>query len=168
MVWGSDGSGNAGWFSLTQAYFDIRSSYIMAKTADQPNVTTSFADVTECQYTVPENMNLRFRFFVPFTLSGILSGYKFQVVGPTSPTSAVLMQSVNSGASLAVINGGVFLSLTNVLNGALAVAGQHIYVAEGIILNGANPGVLKLQFAENVLSGTVTVNAGATLVIFPQ
>lgn len=126
-----------------------RSVYPQRKTADEAvTSSTTLQDDDELQFYVPANGKYHYRFHVPVNLSGIVSGYKFQVVLPTGVSEVVQTEKVFNGIAATLVAVKVEASVT-VLSGALASAGDHVLEIEGAVVNGSTADYMKLQFAQN-------------------
>lgn len=111
-------------------------------------VTSSIVlvDATLLAITLAANAIAHLRFVASFS-TGATGGCRFQVVTPAAVTS--FMQSVrlfNTGAGTIIPS--VLVASTAVAN-ALANAGNHQIEIDIDIVNGANAGDVKLQFAQN-------------------
>ena len=96
---------------------------------------------------------------VQFNLAGIVSGYKFGVSTPGSPTNSMYnIETISSALAF------VGLGLSAQVAGALATTGLHMVRFHGVIENGANAGNLALHFAQNTSDGSaITVKRGSWL-----
>lgn len=128
--------------------------------ADQ-SVTSStvLVDITNLIAKLESNRAYAFHAEMQFSLAGAVSGFKFGVAGPASPTNFLYqIEALSSGLVVA----GMGLGAT--VAGALAVTGSHMARISGLIENGANAGNLSIQFAQNVSNGSaITILRGAWL-----
>lgn len=126
------------------------------KAADQiKNSDTTLADDAELQFPVAANTTYAFRLNV-FYGSASVPDFKFQIVGPASPTLAQFAYTAMRGdGALVTAQAQAFAAAQVLAHGALFAGWLAI---EGIIQNGANAGTVALQWAQN------TSNAGATAI----
>jgi hypothetical protein len=111
------------------------------------------------------NKKYKVNVLAPFSLAGVLSGYKFQLSGPASPTNIIGVSSVLSNL-LAVVATQLDSSFSSAFAGALATASTHYYKWDGVIENGSNAGALTVQFAQNTSdSSAITLLRGGYLAI---
>jgi hypothetical protein len=129
--------------------------------------STTFADATGVTIALEANKVYRFLVHVPFNLAGIISGYKFQLLGPTSPTNYIASTKLLNTVAGTLLGATVQTALGTAVNGGLATSGNHVFEVSGVIENGANAGSLKLQFAQNVSDGSaITIKRGAFIQVF--
>jgi len=128
---------------------------------------TTLAAVTGLSVPLAANQRVAFRAVLPFALAGIVSGYKFAVSGPSSPTNVIYRASVENGVTGALALTIIGTALGALLSGGLTSIGNHVAVLEGCIENGANAGNLIVQAAQNVSDGSaLTVMRGGTLAVW--
>jgi len=95
---------------------------------------------------------------VQFNLAGIVSGQKFGVLTPASPTNALYTIEVLNGTGFSI----VAIGLSAAVASALATTGLHAARLHGVIENGANAGNLAIQFAQNTSDGSaITAKRGS-------
>lgn len=129
--------------------------------------STVLTDATGLSVILEPNKKYRFYLNASFNLAGILSGYKFQIVTPTSPTNYLANIQILNGVLGTLLNAVVHTAGSTVINAALATTGNHMLKITGMIENGANAGTLKLQFAQNVSdSSAITLKRGSYLEVF--
>lgn len=136
------------------------------KTADQSlNSSTTLTNDNDLLQAIAANEVWRFRFFVPFNLAGVASGFKFGVNGPTAPTNLRYSMKVVNGVGGTLVTAASKSAFASALAAALATSGDHFAEIEGAMENGANAGTLQLQFAQNTSdAGAITVQRGAFLI----
>lgn len=132
---------------------------VRASLAADQVVTASVTPVTITGFTLPivAGQKYHFRASVPFSV-GASGGCRFFINGPAAPTSFVNAEIVFDTDTPAVIS-SVVTAPTAFAN-ALAVAGAHLYQAEGEFVASAAGNVV-LQFACNSAAGAITALAGA-------
>jgi hypothetical protein len=151
------GTGNTGWSP-------VRVGKAAVKSADQSvTSSTTLVDATDLSAAVLANKTYRIRGVIFFATAASVSGVKFGVNGPTSPTSVFLGSNIMTGA-----NGvsSVVATAYNVAihsgSGATIGTGARYWYLDGILINGANAGTLQIQFAQATSdAGAVTVNRGS-------
>lgn len=140
--------------------------YPIRKTADQSvTSSTTLADDTILQFPVLASHNYQFRCVAPFALAGALSGFKLQISVPSSPTSYLCYAEVVNAVTGAIALTNIATSVST-LAGSLATMGDHMAMFEGVLENGVNAGVIKLQFAQNTSdSAAITIKRNAMLFV---
>jgi hypothetical protein len=129
--------------------------------------STTFADATGLTANLDPNKSYRFELNIVFNLVSIVSGYKFQLVGPASPPNVISVSKVFNGVLGTLLSATTQTSLSSSIAGALATAGLHVFTLEGLIENGANAGTLKLQFAQNTSdANAITLKRGSYLLLY--
>lgn len=129
--------------------------------------STALTDATGLSVNLEPNKKYRFYINASFNLAGILSGYKFQIVTPTSPTNYIANVQILNGVLGSLLNAVVHTAGSTVVSGGLATTGNHILKINGLIENGANAGSLKLQFAQNTSdSSAITLKRGSYIEVF--
>lgn len=131
----------------------VYSAYIpRAVNAFSVTSNTTLQNDGDLIHPVLANGNYQFYLWVNFNVAGILSGYKFQLNAPASPTSFQASSFVINGSTGAIANSSVLTTIASVAGG-LAAAGDHILIIEGLLANGNNSGNLQFQMAQNVSNG---------------
>lgn len=128
--------------------------------ADQAiSINTTLANITGLVFPVEANRAYGFMAEIQFNLAGIVSGFKFGVANPASPTNLVYtIEAISSGAIIAGIG------LTATLGAALATTGLHACHIRGVLENGANAGNLSMQSAQNTSDASaLTIKRGSFL-----
>jgi hypothetical protein len=119
--------------------------------------STGLTTITGFSAAMEANRAYGFDALVQFNLAGIVSGFKFGVSVPASPTNSMYNIEVLS-SGLAIVG----LGLSATVGAALAVTGLHIARFHGVIENGANAGNLAVQFAQNTSDGSaITAKRGS-------
>lgn len=78
---------------------------------------------------------------------GATGGCRFLVVSPAGSTVTIPYLVLNTVTPASI--GSVVTVANTAFANALAVAGTHILRANGLIVNGATPGQIQFQFAQN-------------------
>lgn len=127
--------------------------------ADQSIVSsTTLVNVTDFVQAVAANSIWGFQAIIQFNLAGVLSGFKFGLSTPTSPTNGFYTIEVLNGTGLSI----VALGLSATVSGALATTGLHVCRVSGMIENGSTAGNIAVQIAQNVSDGSaITVKRGS-------
>lgn len=97
---------------------------------------------------VDANTYYSFQYWVPFSLGGILSGYKFQFAVPSSNIFTASYTIYNQVTGTLLTSG--ILTTNIAISGALATVGTHLISIRGLIQTSATPGQFELQMAQNV------------------
>jgi len=119
--------------------------------------STGLVNITGMVAAVEANRAYGFLVEIQFNLAGIVSGFKFGVSAPASPTN--LAYTIDVTASGLTIVG---LGLSATIAAALATTGLHKVTMRGVLENGANAGSLVPQFAQNVSDGSaITIKRGS-------
>jgi hypothetical protein len=130
-------------------------------TAAYTNATTTFSTVTGLTFAASANHSYTMSCQVVFQGSATTAGPKFQVIGPTAPTTVLLAVDGGTGAAAYADAAVTAFSASNAVLGTLG-AGATNYVAHiGLsVINGVNAGTVALQAASNG-AGTLTIAAGS-------
>lgn len=109
---------------------------------------------------IAANETQKIRAWVPFTV-GATGGIKCELVTPggaSSPAVTVIFYNTVAPSVDITLDG-----INNPINDALADEGGHWALIEAIVTNGATPGNLDLQFAQNSAANATTILAGSTM-----
>ncbi len=128
------------------------------KTADEiVNGSTALQDDNHLFFTVGANETWSYRFVVQAN-SPVAAGIKFAVTAPSGATCQVAFIDQQTAASESGIGCG---TASTTMTGT---AGNEVYEIVGTIVNGANAGDVKLQWAQtNSVGSNTTVLAGSYL-----
>lgn len=125
--------------------------------------STTLATITGFSFTMEANRTYGFHANVQFNLGGIVSGVKFGVSTPASPTNALYTIEVLNGTGLSVAAVGLSAGVA----GALATTGLHTARLHGVIENGSTAGSLAMQFAQNTSDGSaITAKRGSWFTVW--
>lgn len=140
------------------------SDYGTLVAADQSiTSSTALANITAFVAAMEASRAYGFHAQVQFNLAGIVSGFKFGVATPASPTNAFYNIKVESSA-LAIVG----IGLSAQVAAALATTGLHMAEFSGVVENGVNAGNLSLQFSQNVSDGSaITIKRGSWMRFWP-
>lgn len=121
--------------------------------------STALVGINSLTFPVAANSSYMFSAFIPFALTAILGGCKFDVSAPAAPNSLTYsIKTVNSvGFSLAgaAVSGPLDTVLPNV--------GSHFCEIFGTLENGVNAGNLTIMFAQHASNANaITVKRGAS------
>lgn len=127
--------------------------------------STALVDVTGFTTPLAAGQKKKFRFYLPIDLDGTASGAKFRVIVPAGVTLFVQTNLlIDLVTATPVFFAGSTITVPADFGATLNVAGNHVAIIEGSVVNGVNAGVLKLQFAQNVSNGSAaTILAGASM-----
>lgn len=131
--------------------------------ADQ-SVTSSVTaiDSTNLTANVEANAVYDFELWVPFSLAGTASGYKFSLDAPVTPTNLLFDLRLFDGVTPALVR-ELFRTSFGGISGALAVIGTHLLTIKGMIET-SDAGHINLRFAQNTSdSSAITLKRGAFL-----
>lgn len=147
---------------------NVGESYIVVKSVGQAvTSSTTLVNDSVLNYGLEAGGIYHFKFYIPFNLAGILSGFKFAINGPVTPTMAnytIQVYNQTSGSLGGSITAGVLDTATGL---GLTAIGDHVAKAEGSIIVGAAGGSLVWRFAQNLSSGSaLTILPGATLQVW--
>ncbi len=123
------------------------------------NSSVALININNLSCPLEPNRSYAFSAELQFSLGGIVSGFKFGIAGPASPSNLIYqIEAVTSGLSIAGIG------FSTGLAAALALTGPHLAHISGLIENGANAGQLAIQFAQNVSNiSPITILRGSWL-----
>lgn len=142
----------------------VQKVLFVTKAADQ-SLDTSITPtaITSFSLDLLAGKTYKFRAYVPFSLAGVASGYRFQVTGPATPTIITYSMKAYNGVNGTLALMAVKTALSSELTGALAAIGTHCLEVDGTIkTDGA--GSLGIEFAQNVSdAGAIVVLKGAYL-----
>jgi len=147
------------------ATLQANAAIVVVQGADHP--VTNNTLVSSAYLTVPllANTSYQFEINAPFNVAGVVSGYKFQMLGPASPTFASVTQQATGGGALGVLALNI-VALGVSLAAGLLSSGDNVFVARGTIVNGANAGNLTLQFAQNTTNASaITLKRGGYMIV---
>lgn len=123
-------------------------------------LNTTLANITGLVHAIGANSKWGFQAVVQFNLAGILSGHKFDVAVPASPTNHGYNIDVLNGTGLSIAS----IGMSAAVGGALAQTGLHLARFSGVIENGANAGNLAIQAAQNASDASaLTIKRGSWL-----
>jgi hypothetical protein len=148
----------------------VVSSQVFTVAADQAlaNSTTPI-DITDLAMPIGPNVKFGIKAWIPFNLGAASGGFRFQLGGSISPNNILVSGVVYNCVSSTLAKAGLITSFGSPFAGALAAAGTHIAMFEGLIDNGANAGFLTIQFAQNASNASpITIKAGAALEVWGQ
>lgn len=108
------------------------------------------------------NTTYAIRVWLPFSLAGVVSGFKFAIAGPAAPTYFISSAQVITSA--AALLATTISTLGNAFASALATAATHNCIFDATLVNGASAGNVDVQFAQNVSdAGAITILRGASI-----
>lgn len=147
----------------------ISTSYAARKSSDQSVASnTNLTNDTDLVLPIDPSSIVAVRLVILFALAGVLSGFKFGLAGPASPSNIALTAEVRNMAAPALVASGVLSALGTLASGALATTGTHLLIVQGMVENGPNSGNLTFQFAQNVSDlGSITIKRGSAFTISP-
>lgn len=123
------------------------------------NSSVALININNLSCPLEANRAYAFSSELQFSLAGIVSGFKFGIAAPASPANLLYqIEAVTSGLAIAA------LGLSTGIAAALALTGPHVAHISGLIENGANAGLLAIQFAQNVSNiSPITILRGSWL-----
>lgn len=128
--------------------------------SDQPITSTVLTGITELSCPVAPGDRCYFSFWILFQHSLLTASLKLDLGFPSSPDSIVYNISLPAASGLADV---MLTSSNRTCSGTTLIAASTDYLANisGVLVNGANAGILQPQFASTGL-GTVTIRAGSS------
>lgn len=121
---------------------------------------TTLADITGLVHPMQANKSYGFIAELLYNLAGIISGQKFAVNTPASPTNVAYRIEVVNGTGLTLAAVG----LSAAVGAGLAQTGLHLAKISGVIENGVNAGNLSIQAAQNTSDASaLTIKRGSWL-----
>lgn len=137
-------------------------------TTDQDNSTkagsstaTTLQDVTGLEWAVQSGVLYHFRAVIPYNSSGTTVGSRIVLTGPAISFASLNHRSTLDASSVRTIEGMTALSLP-ASAGATSLTSGNLCIIEGIIKPSAD-GTVKVAFASETTTGTLTIKQGATL-----
>jgi hypothetical protein len=120
-------------------------------------------DITALLVPISSLQTARIKWWVPFTL-GATGGFRFIIASPAAPGTILASLRVEDCTTANTFFEDVQVAFAAFTN-ASAVAGEYVAHVDLLYTNGANPGNMSLQFAQNnsqatnftVLGGSVEV-----------
>lgn len=143
---------------------------VIHRSADGTAITSQTTLQSDAVLVIPIQASraVKVRAFIPFALAGIISGYKFGISGPASPTNIIFTAQVQNAVTGVLALSGVATALGQVIAGALATSGDHFCMIEGTVENGVNAGNLTIQVAQNTSDASaITIKRGACFEVLP-
>lgn len=140
------------------------------RTANATGITSNTTLASDSVLTVPiaANAVVYVEAFIPFSLAGVLSGYKFGIGLPASPTNVLLVGEVTNAVTGALALSSLVSAAGLITGGALATSGSHFAKITGTVENGANAGSIAVQAAQNTSDGSaLTILRGAFIRVTP-
>ena len=134
--------------------------------ADQ--TVTSSTTMVNSSLSVPLETNKTYFFtiYLPFSLAGVVSGYKFDLSSPSGLANFSCTPMVYNGGSGTLLSAVPMASVSSLVNGALATTGDHYVEMKGNIEVGSTAGNFILRFAQNTSSASaITLKQGATMTV---
>lgn len=127
--------------------------------------STTLTDATGLQYAILANTKYKFHAFLLLSPAGTTAGVQIATAGPASPTTVALYCFLQNGVSTVSHQPAAALGLISAQ--ALSSTALKYAILEGTIMNGANAGTFKIQFAQNVLDAVnaITLKAGSFLTV---
>lgn len=130
--------------------------------ANFPKTNNTLAN-TSLTVNLEANSTYAFELYAPFTLAGVVSGFKFAFTTPAS--IAAIIWTPFTYTSLGAVLFGTVQTTAATLSDALATAANHTLQCRGTIINGANAGAFTLQWAQSTTdAGAATLLQGASLI----
>lgn len=138
------------------------------KTADQSiDTSTVLANATGLVLPIQAGQNYSFQAVLSFALVGIVSGFKFSITGPSSPTDVKIVAEGTNLVTGALATALTITAFGSSLGAALATIGTHTCAIRGTVLNGVNAGNLQIQFAQNTSDGSaITLNKCSSMALW--
>lgn len=125
------------------------------------NATTTYSNVSAFSFPVSANHSYTMSCQVVLQGSATTAGPKFQLTGPSSPTSVLFAVDGGTGAAAYADVAATAFSSGITAFGTLGASATNYVLHLNIgVINGANAGTVNLQAAANG-SGTVTIQPGS-------
>lgn len=140
----------------------------VAITADQDNsakagtsTATTLQEITGLEFAVQSGVLYHFRAVIPYNSSGTTVGSRIVLTGPSTSFASLNHRSTLDASTVRTIEGMTALSLP-ASAGATSLTAGNLCLIEGIIKPSAD-GTVKVAFASETTTGTLTIKQGATL-----
>lgn len=138
------------------------SKVVVVGTDQAITASTTLAAITELVFPLVANDKHLFRAYIPFTLAGTASGYKFGVTAPGTPTLIRAAAKVFNNTAGTMPKCAQVAAEGEIIAGALAAAGTHWTEIVGWVQSTGSAGNLQFTFAQNVSdAGAITIENGA-------
>jgi hypothetical protein len=115
--------------------------------ADQNLSNSTLTDANNMKFPISANKTYRFRGLLIVSNPGTTAGFKLAASGPAAPTAAIMTGFLQNSTSSVLHQPAT--SLTTIIASGISTTGVKYVIVEGVIINGANAGDLKLQIAQN-------------------
>lgn len=137
---------------------------------DVSNDSMNLMDIEGLSFSVEAHRDYGFEFVVIWSSSGVTAGIRIDLDGPPSPTALTWGREVmlTGGASRDAYESRVLTSYRgDSSTGGVDTANERrVARVAGVLRNGPNAGVLKVQFASGVEGITTTVYQGSWGIVF--
>lgn len=138
---------------------------IVANSVNQSILNSNvLVDVTGLSVPLASSQRCNFKVWIPITLAGATSGIKLEMITTQAAVTWTASYSIFNGSTNAV-DKITTQTAQAAVTGALLNAANHLALIWGTVVGNATPGVLKLQFAQNVVDAVnaATLLAGTTM-----
>jgi hypothetical protein len=130
------------------------------KTADQVNLGTAFATITELGLAVNAGVAYAFEFVLLCDADATTTGIDVAVTGPANPTSIAYEQSYWTSATARTERGATAYD-ANTASTASNGTATRVFRLRGVLRNGANAGTLEARAKRESVGTGPTVRAGS-------
>lgn len=122
----------------------------------------TITDITDLRAPVQSGVWYHFRAVIHYTAATLLTGARFSVTGPASPTALVYRSSVPLTPSTQKLNEGLTAYDLPAATGTDSLLTGNIAIVEGQLKPSAD-GFLQLRFASELSGSAITAKAGSCL-----
>lgn len=129
------------------------------KTAAQAMTATAQTSITDLAFNMEANATYYFEMsLVVSAAAGTTPTANFQFTGPASPTAVAINREQATSTSVDTVSGVTALSTVFGV-GAVVAGTRHVF--RGVIVNGANAGIVQLQVAMAGTTPSMTIGLGS-------
>jgi len=146
----------------THPFTDITTAGMMYVATNVTNATQVMANVTGLSFAVEANKNYKFSFDLKVDTTAAACAIWYQFTGPNSPTSFWAHIDYYSAANTPWEEELSAFSTPTAGTSQATQAGSKSAKWIGFLINGANAGIVQMQFRCEVASQTVTIYAGSS------
>jgi hypothetical protein len=152
-------------FDANGRYTNSDTFTVARKAADQSMSSTTPTDVVGLRFNAKANDTYAFHVVMVTSTAVGTTGIQFAINGPASPV-AITAKIVCPTANGTSVETNVTAYETFLANGTSAGATKLVCTISGVLINGANAGLVAVRFKTSVNASAVTVHAGSWGLVF--